>query len=55
MIFLGLFSKILKNMLADKPEDNLVSQDAFNHDKGQKTALSGKFLHWISFPSLQVF
>ena len=37
-------------------------QDTFDHDKGQKSAISGKFLHWIFLvfsnghvPSLQVF
>ena len=25
----------------------LSYQDAFDHDKGQKSAISGKFLHWI--------
>ena len=25
----------------------LFNQDAFNHDKGQKSAISGRRLHWI--------
>ena len=25
----------------------VVSQDAFDHDRGQKSAISGRRLHWI--------
>ena len=27
--------------------DGCKAQDMFGHDKGQKSAISGKFLHWI--------
>ena len=28
------------------------SQDRFDHDKGQKSAFSGRSLHWILVPSI---
>ena len=36
----GLFSKIFSAMQTDK------IQDAFDHDKGQKSAILGRRLHW---------
>ena len=32
-----------------------LNQDALNHDKGQKSAISGKFLRWIFEFQVDVF